>query len=291
LADVDEVRGRIQRWDEAAWCLAALVLSLADGRDDEQVEAARQVMQAVGVPPTIGQLSDQQRHQLAAQATAPLVQIAALLTGERGWIEHRDEALIAQGRASAQAAVPFKQAILPQLTGLGARFDTPGCRMLDVGTGVAAMAVAYAETFPDLTVVGIDVLPRALSLARQTVAGSAAGTRVELRQQDIAALPDVDAYDLIWIPAPFVPEAALRAGLGRAAHALRRDGWIMLGHGRFDGDVLQDALTAFKTRAYGGTPLDAAAAQRLLTDNDLVDVATLTTPPGGPALTVGRLGR
>ncbi len=43
---------------------------------------------------------------------------------------------------------------------LGSRLATPGARMLDVGTGVSAMAIAFAQVFPQLHVLGIDVLDR-----------------------------------------------------------------------------------------------------------------------------------
>ena len=107
---------------------------------------------------------------LAAQAGAPIHQVAALLRGEgQMWAAQSDEALLAQGRASAQGADVFAQRGLPMLTGLREKF-AEGARMLDVGTGVAAMAVAYAELFPRLTVVGIDVMPRVLAMAEETVA-------------------------------------------------------------------------------------------------------------------------
>ena len=67
--------------------------------------------------------------------------------------------------------------------------------------------------FPALTVVGIDVLPRVLALARDTVAASPAADRVVLREQDVGALDEPDTYALAWLPAPFVPEAPLRAGV------------------------------------------------------------------------------
>ena len=62
--------------------------------------------------------------------------------------------------------------------------------MPDVGTGVAALAVAYAELFPQLTVVGIDVMPRVLAMAEQTFAQSSVGDRIILREQDVMLLDD-----------------------------------------------------------------------------------------------------
>lgn len=288
MTDVDRIRGHIQHWDQGAWCLAALALGLGGGAAEEQAGDVRRVLDALGVEPMEAVPDGALRAQLAAQASAPLLQVAALLTGRRAWLDLPDEALVAQGRTSAQSAPVFAQFVLGQLDGLAERFAAPGCRMLDVGTGVGAMAVAYAEVFPQLSVVGIDVLPRVLELARRTVADSPAGARVELREQDVAALDDVGSFDLAWIPSPFIPEGALRAGLPRITAAVRAGGWVMLGHGKFGNDALENALTALKTRAYGGTPLEASQARQLLGDAGLVGVSTLETPPGAPALTVGR---
>ena len=62
----------------------------------------------------------------------------------------------------------------------------------------------------------------------------------------------------------------------------------MIGHGKFDGTDLENALTRFKTVAYGGTVLDGPSAVRLLNQQGLASVQTIPTPPGAPAVTVGR---
>jgi len=160
--------------------------------------------------------------------------------------------------------------------------------MLDVGTGVAAMAVAYAERYPMLTVVGLDVLPRVLELAAETVAASSAADRVVLREQNVAGLSEADTYALGWLPAPFIPEAALRSGSTRVAISLVSGGWLVLGHGKLSGDPLDVALTRFKTAAYGGTALTDSEAQSQLLEAGLECVTTIPTPPGAPGITVGR---
>jgi methylase of polypeptide subunit release factors len=100
---------------------------------------------------------------------------------------------------------------MPMLAGLQETF-ADGARMLDVGTGVAAMAVAYAELFPQLTVVGIDVMPRVLALAEQTVAASSVSDRIILRQQDVISLDEPETYAFAWLPAPVHPELATHRG-------------------------------------------------------------------------------
>ncbi len=77
--------------------------------------------------------------------------------------------------------------------------------MLDVGVGVAALAVAYAELFPELTFVGLDVFPRVLELAARTVGASKVSDHVVLRRHDVTSLDEKATYALVWLPVPFLP--------------------------------------------------------------------------------------
>lgn len=277
----------LQTGDEAIWATAALVLAIQGAGAAEQMEAAQAVLEARGLD-AVTRLSASEAAGLAAQAAAPVHQVAALLRGEGVmWAAQSDEALLAQGRASAQGAAAFAQFGLPMLAGLEEAF-ADGARMLDVGTGVAALAVAYAELFPRLTVVGIDVLPRVLALAAHTVVTSSVGDRVILREQDVSSLDEHDTYAFAWLPAPFIPESALEVGVQRVVAALRPGGWLMLGHGKYGGSSVNDAVGRFKTIAYGGTALDDEQAEGLLGSAGLVDVSTVPTPQGSPAITVAR---
>ncbi|MFO1534001.1 MAG: methyltransferase domain-containing protein [Thermoplasmatota archaeon] len=62
-----------------------------------------------------------------------------------------------------------------------------------VGTGTGWLAIAVARTFPTLRVVGLDVLPEALDLARRNVAQVGLDERVELRLLDAAELDAMSA--------------------------------------------------------------------------------------------------
>jgi hypothetical protein len=291
MPDIDPAQNAVQQFDEAAWQLAALVLVLDDGASSAAVrQAAAEVVKAAGLDEAVRAVDPALRTPLAGQARSPLLQTAALVSGRIDqWAQQPDEALLAQGRASGQGAAAFARFALPRLGDLGERLARPGARMLDVGTGVGALAVAYAEQFPELTVVGIDVLPRVLALAERTRASSPAGVRVELREQSVADLPDVEAFDLAWIPAPFIPPQAFTAGLPRVAASMRPGGWIMLGHGRLGENPRADAVTRFKTVAYGGTPLTPDEAARMLGELGCTQVVAAPTPPGSPAVTLGRL--
>jgi trans-aconitate methyltransferase len=174
------------------------------------------------------------------------------------------------------------------MTGLGDLLLAPSAFMLDVGVGVGAMAVAYCEAFPGLRVVGVDTFPRALELARVTIDEAGMADRIEVRRQDVAALEERDVFCLGWLPAPFIPRAAIDAGLPRMVSALVPGGWLVVGHGKFGDRGLSNALTRLQTVAFGGTALNGDEAQDLLRGVGLQQVASLPTPEGAPGITVGR---
>jgi SAM-dependent methyltransferase len=274
--------------DQASWTMTALAVALNPTAPEAHRHAAGEVISSLGVD-----LADVPTEwnpvAMAGQAGAPILQAAAVLRGDaQSWAGQSDAALIAQGRASGQAAAGLIKFGFPMMPGLAESLAQPNARMLDVGTGVAALAVAWAELLPAVTVVGIDVLPRVLALAARTVAASRVADRVVLREQDVAELTDENQYRLAWLPAPFVPEAALREGMPRIFRALAPGGWVIVGHGKYAGNPTEDAVSRFKTVAFGGTALDDAAACQLLIDTGFDNVSTMPTPPGAPAIAVGR---
>ena len=295
-----EVRARLNTLHEAVWELAAVALTLRDSasvdpglRDAAEsvlLEAGFLVRDSAGARPSPGlaEAAGTDTSRLAAQVASGILQSAAVLSGASAWTTQDDEAILAQGAASAQAAQAFKAFAAPMLDGLTDLLSGPSPMMLDVGVGVAAMAIAYCEVFPGLRVVGLDVFPRALELARAAVDRSGMGTRIELRWQDVASLEDENVFCLAWLPAPFVPRAAINGGLPRMVAALLPGGWLMVGHGKFTGPGLSDALTRLQTVAFGGTPLTGDDAQSLLRQAGLQQIATLPTPTGAPGITVGR---
>jgi release factor glutamine methyltransferase len=84
-----------------------------------------------------------------------------------------------------------------------------GARVLDVGTGSGAVALALADERPDLRVTATDVSVDALELARAN--GERLGLRVDwLRTDLLAGVPD--EFDAILSNPPYVAESQ-RAGL------------------------------------------------------------------------------
>jgi hypothetical protein len=299
MDSADEVRAHLNVLHEAVWELAAIAVALRDPptADPEQHRAADHVLVEAGLmeesadgawpAPGLVEAVGADRSGLAAQAATGILQSAGVLSGASTWSSQDDEALLAQGRGSAQMAAPFKAFGVPMMKGLGDLLATSSV-MLDVGVGVAAMAVAFCQAFPHLRVVGLDVVPRALALARRTVDQAGMADRIELRHQDVATVDDTDAFCLAWLPAPFVPRSAIDAGLPRLVTALVPGGWLVLGHGKFDDGRLSNALTRFQTVAFGGTALDGDEAQDLLRTIGLERVSTMPTPEGAPGITVGQ---
>ena len=299
----EEAGAHLNRLHEGVWQLAAVAVALhgSPGDTSDLRRAAGEVLVKGGVGievdgdvqvvPGFRQLiglTGGDPEKLASQAAAPILQASALLSGANQWTAQDDEALLAQGRASAQGAQVFKAFAVPMMPGMEGLLAAPSPVMLDVGVGVAAMAVAWCRAWPSLRIVGLDVFDRALELAERNVSDAGMVERIQLRHQDVTDLDEKDVFCLAWVPAPFIPPQAMDAGLARIAAALLPGGWIVVGHGKFSEDPLSGALTRFQTVAFGGTALDDSQAQNMLNQAGFDLVSTLPTPQGAPAITIGR---
>jgi release factor glutamine methyltransferase len=81
--------------------------------------------------------------------------------------------------------------------------DEPEPRVLDVGVGSGAIALAIADEHPGALVTGVDTSTDALALARENA--SKLGLRVELRQAGFEAA--ADGWDLVVANPPYVRPA------------------------------------------------------------------------------------
>ncbi|WP_425475994.1 methyltransferase domain-containing protein [Mesorhizobium yinganensis] len=87
---------------------------------------------------------------------------------------------------------------------------------MDVGTGVAGIALEAARTCPNIRVDGIDIWEPALELAKQNVAESPYADRVSVRNLDVSRLDEYDRYSLAWLPTMFLKRPIVEAALDRA---------------------------------------------------------------------------
>jgi len=87
----------------------------------------------------------------------------------------------------------------------------PPARVLDLGTGSGALALALAKLFPEARVTAVDVSPDALALARENAAALGLAERVAFVSSDwFAALPADDRFELIVANPPYLTDAETR---------------------------------------------------------------------------------
>ena len=291
--------------DDAAWALAAVIATYRDAAgsslagalaadpDRAAVLAAAGLVQGAGgsVVPGPALLDGPLAGNVAAARLSSLRQAVEVAAGEAppGWSALPDEVLLDQGHASAATGHALATRLVPTLAGLADRLAAPGSRVLDIGTGVGALALALARELPNTHVTGIDVLARAIELARTELrqAGSLA-ERVELRQQDVADLREPAAYDLIWLPAPFLPESSLNAALPHIVAAIAPGGWLVAGTNPAPASPLAAAVAQWNAARNGGNALDADTVAARLGELGLGHVGQRPTVPGGPVLVTGQ---
>jgi release factor glutamine methyltransferase len=142
----------------------------------------------------------------------------------------------------------------------------PQARLLDMGTGSGAIAVAVAHTRPDALVSALDVSDEALAVARMNAAANGAQVRF-LRSDWFTALGD-EVFDLIASNPPYIASSdehlvqgdlrfepsgaltdfadglsALRTIVNGAPAHLVAGGWLLLEHGYDQAAAVRALLT------------------------------------------------
>jgi len=282
----NELIALVTRLLTEAEAVAALVARLEldatrEYGDPEVRSQLDRVVEVIGARQLCGGLDERERTMVIGHATTMLRQAMELI--ERpdragGWV-YTDPAII-QGQGASSA-------IVAQLIA-GAGLGGPDARILDIGTGVGALAVAFCRTFPGSTVVGIDPWEPSLALANENVAAAGLGSRITLvntRIEDFVGR----GFDLVWMPVIFLAEQVLENAVMHAVAAMRPGGQIVLGRYTGSDDPLAGALGDLRTIRSGGTLLSADDTRALLERAGLVDVREITrTWPAPLGLTVGR---
>ncbi len=143
----------------------------------------------------------------------------------------------------------------------------PSGRVLDMGTGSGAVAVALAHTRRDADVTALDVSPEALAVARRNAAAN--GARVAFLQSDwYAALDGLPPFDVIASNPPYIASgdrhlsegdlryepvgaltdhadglSALRVIVAGAGARLKPQGWLLMEHGYDQSAAVRELLT------------------------------------------------
>lgn len=243
---------------EAAAALGACLRLRLEGTTVEPELAASMnaVVDALGVRDAVSALDPHETLARLGIVEGFLAQAADFVSspGRRTWDHEDPRILSAQGHSSALVADLLHRAVVPSLgDDLSDRLERADASFLDIGTGIAALAVAVCRLWPSVLVVGIDPWQPALALAREQVATAGLEGRIELRHTTAEELEDIEQFDLAWVPTFFIPSAALEPALDRVHAALRRGGWVTLGLYARPGNPLMDALADLRTVRHGGS--------------------------------------
>lgn len=297
IATMEALRDRVSTLGAFADALAALAAAMdakvsgiaLDGRLRPHVD---KVLLALGFEAGLGNHDVAELRPLLAQVrTFSLTNAKLMFAASRGpgWHHGEPELLEAAGDATANFPGRLKSVIAPKLQGLSERLEKPGAAFLEVGTGVGALAVEMARTWPMLEIVGIDPLAPALAVARRRIDSAGLADRIALREQRGEDLDDANAFDLAWLPSLFVPASAVEPIVSNLHRALRPGGWLLVPVLQISGDPLRDALARLRVAMFGGLIAEPQEVAELLRAHGFVDVRALPAPPN--ALTCLVTGR
>ncbi|PKB71448.1 MAG: hypothetical protein BZY87_05210 [SAR202 cluster bacterium Io17-Chloro-G6] len=146
--------------------------------------------------------------------------------------QEHDEPFL-RGVAEALQTIPrmFLGTVLPNLPELRERLEA-GISILDVGCGGGYAIVEFAERYPEVRCVGIDVESTSVRMAQELIRSRGLGERVEARELDGAGLPPdfVDSFDLVttFLVLHEIHPDLKEAVLDQCVRALRPGGQLLL---------------------------------------------------------------
>jgi Methyltransferase domain len=197
-----------------------------------------------------------------------------------GWTQTDPELIRSRGATSGEVFLSILQQCRAYLPGLPERLDRPGAAFLDVGTGAAGIVIAMGCAHEALHAVGLDINTVAVTVAREQVAAAGLGDRAEIREQSVAAIEDVDAFDLVWVPQQFLPEPVLAEALPRLHRAARRMAGLLMPISTNSDTGISGAATDLRNLMAGGGTLSARTASTMLHTAGFSGVEAVDLPTG-----------
>ena len=160
-----------------------------------------------------------------------------------------------------------------------ARLPAAASRILDLGTGTGAIALALASERPDCDVTAVDVMPDAVTLAQRNVARLGL-TNVTVLQSSWFSALETRSFEMIVSNPPYIDEhdphlaqgdvrfepltalVAANAGLADLDHIvttsgrryLQPGGWMLVEHGWTQGEAVHCAVYASGLYRSGNLP-------------------------------------
>jgi precorrin-6B methylase 2 len=290
LQDVQQFIFRQSLATGSLTALAAVLEAKATGTplDPALAAVAQELLDQVGAGEFAASVTQQEASMSAAMIRAIYLMDSKMLspsTRAKQWIHPEPEILSAIGNAGRMHAQSFTRAIVPLCADLADRLSAPTARLLDVGVGVAGTAMALAQMWPAMKIVGIDVWQPSLRLAREGVERAGLTDRIEIREQGVEALDDKNAYDACYFAAHFIPERFARPGIARVLAALRPGGWLVTGATPFDQmPPPVAALHRFRETQWGSPLWTPDETERVLRETGFVDVVRVPPQPGPPVV-------
>lgn len=125
----------------------------------------------------------------------------------------------------------FLEAVLPKLPALTTRLNE-GIRILDVGCGAGHAIVEFAERYPNVTCVGVDVEPNSIRMAEDLIKSKGLDKRVHVRLLEGDSVPEdlVGGFDLVtmFMVLHEVRPAIKDVVLEQCSKVLRSDGQFLI---------------------------------------------------------------
>lgn len=101
-----------------------------------------------------------------------------------GWRHVDPDVIHAQGTfAVLQTRLLFVEGIVPRCEGLAEALTEPGACVLDVGSGAAGNAIAFARAWPAARIVGLEPWAESMRIGRANVTRAGLDTRIDLRDR------------------------------------------------------------------------------------------------------------
>jgi Methyltransferase domain len=239
----------------------------------------QEVVQAIDPHMVDGVTAEQETAALAVIESLFRQALDLLENPERspGWAYTDPKLLQGPGIASRRfaRAIETFAAQRPQLAAALAKSGS----LLDVGTGVAGLAIEVARSWPAWRAVGIDRWQPSLSLAQENISAAGMHERVEIRLQGVDQLEDRDAFTLAWLPGQFLSPGIMPAAIERTHRALIDGGWLVIGIFAPMKDTFGEAVHRLKIARDGGHPWSVTEISGLLQDFGFIDIESFSHGP------------
>jgi release factor glutamine methyltransferase len=98
---------------------------------------------------------------------------------------------------------PETEHLVEEALRVAANWPVP--RILDIGTGSGAIAIALAHGLPQACVTTVDISPEALAIARENAVGNGVGERIRFLNGDLLQPVAGQEFELIVSNPPYVP--------------------------------------------------------------------------------------